>query len=637
MGCPNFFKYHPEALANPEEGLKLYAKKFGHEVETLVQAVEKTEQYQKAKEQSGKKGPNFSAYYFVIQTLQQMDRQDKNLVNVAYENFLKDNTEKNTSRPQETRVYEKKKQPAEQRAARDETAVQIKKAYSKKISKEQINEQDYQATEVSDEFKKDDFNGTNHLKRNPQRGAFTEAENVQVIYTVSKTKSDYTPSDIHVDVAAGNNLEVSLSDIYETISSSEVGQTINLTVHIENQGEIVNPMPAIDVGEISFEPSFEPSEINASSYQTLDTFLTSNGSKVLEYKNDTKDIELPSIKDVRVRDSEPDSVSSNVDVEITHYDQFSLEKITIKQNSPEQANNTPTDVRTEIKDYSQLTLEEVVSSVTTNESRQITLNINVNNYTDTSNVTEMFKIYATADTEPNEINRTEEVSKTEERRAKETVSNPEPVNEPKVEVKDIGSVLEKYALTHSKGEAKRKQYNKTKHNEKYQEKQSYVDESRAISVEINSASNLEAVASEANERRYQLNHLVEPYLDMILSYSGISPNIKTALSIIEEIESYDKKYGAYLREEFFDKLYSLVEEIEKENKRPKKTKEKKSKKLAKKLDELIMKILKTKKELMSKEKRQKKSRKKRSKVLKKSKRKKRSKKIKEKIIQRKCF
>jgi len=625
MGCPNFFKYHPEALANPEEGLRLYARKFGHDVETLVQAVEKTEQYQKTKEQGKKQSPDFSTYYFVMHALHQMDKQDRNLVNEVYRNFIKNNTEQNPGKPQETKTYKKKKQSGEQKVARDET-VQIKKTYSEKKSEEQRNEQGYQTAEVSDKFKRDDFSKTIHLERNSQGTAFTETENSQVAYVASETKSEYTQSDMHIDVAAGNSAEVLLSDIYETITSSGSSQTINLTVNIENQRGIVNPMPAIDIGDISFEPR----EINADSYQTLDMFLTANKSKVLEYKIDAGDVGLSFIKNVwTIQDKGPEqakSASISIDLKVKDYAQLIPEEITVAQNPPEQTNNISSDTSTEIKNYSQLTLEKVVSSGRINQGNQI-INIDEDNYTETGNTAKMFEIYIMIDTGSNEIDKTEEAGKTRKMpETKETVSDSEPVkaNEQKAKEENIESVVERYSLTYSKRKAKENQYSEAEHNEKYLErKQSYSDESRATkrSVEINSTSDLEVVASESNEKRLQLNHLVEPYLDMVHSYIGISPGIKTALDTIEEIESYDKKYGVYLRKEFFDKLYSLIEEIEKENKHPKKTKKKKSKELAKKLDELIMKILKAKRELISRKKstkgkRWKKSRKKR--VLKKS-------------------
>jgi len=110
MGCPNFFKYHPEAMNNPEEGLRLYAKKFGHEVSTLVKAVKQTEQYQEA-EKISEKGPDFSTYNFVMEALRSMDLQDKQLVNKVYDNF-KNSLEKSICHEQKREYSAGKKRDA---------------------------------------------------------------------------------------------------------------------------------------------------------------------------------------------------------------------------------------------------------------------------------------------------------------------------------------------------------------------------------------------------------------------------------------------------------------------------------------------------------------------------------------------
>lgn len=143
MGCPNFFKYHPEALENPEEGLRLYAKKFGHEVSTLVEAIKHTEQYQEAEKKS-EKGPDFSTYIFVMEALRSMDMQDKQLVNQVCDNF-RNSLEKSVAIEQKREYSAEKKTTAPEKKTEyrkeegNQTAAQKKEpATHSRYSKNQI-------------------------------------------------------------------------------------------------------------------------------------------------------------------------------------------------------------------------------------------------------------------------------------------------------------------------------------------------------------------------------------------------------------------------------------------------------------------------------------------------------------------
>jgi hypothetical protein len=540
MGCPNFFKYHPEALANPEEGLKLYAKKFGHDAEALVHAVEKTEEYQKAKEQGEKQGPDFSTYHFVMHALQHMDEHDKNLVNVVYDSFIKSSPEKNPGRPREIKVYEKKEQPREDKAVKDESAKEeeIKEAYSERMPEKQ----DYHNAGVSAES---DAGSNDIIKigRSLQGAAFIESKNIQPDYSEPEDKSEYISSGMHIDMIAGNNMSVSLSDIYETIRMSESSQTINLTVQADVKNEVVNPVQEAEIEKISFEPG-------RSSSQTLDAFLISNEPKMLEYKKDN-------------------SQSNGTVPEIRNYRQLILEEKTLMPKSQEYGDMSGT--HTVIANYAHLTLEEAVSPGKINKDKIQA--IGAGSYTDASTAA-ILEIFSAADEAAARADREKEIKKTEETPDKMKAAAGSPA----------------YKI-------KRKPETK-EDNKAHQEKKNYSDENRTAKTgfEDDIVKNLEAAVFGSNEK-YQPGRLTIPYFSRLSGYEGVLSGIKNALDIIKEIKDYDKGYGAYLRKKFFDKIYSLAEEV-----KDKKSKKIKKKKLARELDELVMKMLKTKKDTAFKEK-----------------------------------